>query len=286
MKLKNISSVLFIILFIFSLNLIAQTDVENKIVLTGNLRTDSKILFDAVPQQQSIQVVDDIPGKKTPVIAGLLSAVIPGAGQFYNGDYWITGIFVALEAAFITGGIIYDNKGDDQTTAFEQFADNVTETTGWSVVRYAKWLNANGADITIDETTPGLQPWERVNWTELNEAETGSHHLYPHGDQQYYEMIGKYHEYIPGWPGGEDVINVPQIMLDYSAMRGQANDYYATAKTYVTGIYINHLLSAIEAVWGASRFNKNLAVKLRVESTNFAGQYELVPTLYVKYSFN
>ncbi len=31
--------------------------------------------------------------------------------------------------------------------------------------------------ITIDETTPGLQPWERVDWAELNAAETGSHHL-------------------------------------------------------------------------------------------------------------
>jgi hypothetical protein len=27
----------------------------------------------------------------------------------------------------------------------------------------------------------------------------GSHRLPPHGDQQYYEMIGKYHQYSPGW---------------------------------------------------------------------------------------
>ena len=51
------------------------------------------------------------------------------------------------------------------------------------------------------------------------------------------------------------------------------------------GIYINHLLSAAEAVWGATRFNNNLAVNLRVETQNLAGGVELVPTLNMKFSF-
>jgi hypothetical protein len=230
-------------------------------------------------------MADDLPGKKSPVLSGVLSVILPGAGQVYNEDYWIAGVFVALEAALITTAVVYDNKGDDQTASFEAFADE-----NWSVVKYAEYLNDNNdpndPDIEIDYTTPGLQPWERVvNWSQLNNAETGSHNLPPHGEQQYYELIGKYHQYIPGWPGGVNQVNPPQIMLDYSGMRGQANDYYNTASTAIVGVYINHILSAAEAVWGATRFNKNLAVNLRVETYNLAGGLELVPTLKIRYSF-
>ena len=87
------------------------------------------------------------------------------------------------------------------------------------------------------------------------------------------------------WPGGTNLSNPPQIMLDYSQMRGEANDYYNTSSTAVVGIYINHLLSAAEAVWGATRFNKNLAVNFRVEPINTATGTELIPTINVKFSF-
>jgi hypothetical protein len=63
------------------------------------------------------------------------------------------------------------------------------------------------------------------------------------------------------------------------------NDYYNTSSTAIVGVYINHILSAAEAVWGATRFNKDLAVNFRVEPFNFASGTELVPTLKVKFSF-
>ncbi len=74
-------------------------------------------------------------------------------------------------------------------------------------------------------------------------------------------------------------------MLDYSRCEGQANDYYSTAKTAVIGIYINHLLSAIEAVWGATRFNNDIALNVRVKSINVANRIEFIPTLNFRYSF-
>ena len=67
-------------------------------------------------------MADDLPGKKSPVLSGVLSAILPGAGQVYNEDWWIAGIFVAVEAALITTAVVYDNKGDDQTAYFENFA--------------------------------------------------------------------------------------------------------------------------------------------------------------------
>ncbi|NNJ52478.1 MAG: hypothetical protein HKP17_04860 [Ignavibacteriaceae bacterium] len=287
---KIIQKILIILFFISVFGQIAkgQASETGKMQLTGILKNDSRIISNYYSETKTHPFADDIPGRKTPMLAGLFSAIIPGAGQVYNEDYWIAGIFIALEAALITTAIIYDKKGDDQTKSFQNFADE-----NWSVVDYAKWLNQyRNHSITIDETTPGLKPWERVNWTELNAAENQesdlSHTLPPYGDQQYYEQIGKYLQYSSGWndfPGGANQNIVSPNFKFYSGERGQANDFYNTASTAVVGIYINHLLSAAEAVWGATRFNSNLLVNLRVETINLAGGIELVPTLKMKFSF-
>jgi len=266
----------------------SQTEINDQIELTGNLYTDSHLIMDNYSELNSNPLADDMPTKKSPVLAGVLSAIIPGAGQIYNEDYWVAAAFVVVEAALITTAVVYDNKGDEQTDYYESYADQ-----NWSVVEYAEWLNEYNPetepDIVIDYDTPGLQPWERiVDWNQLNEAETGSHNLPPHGEQKYYEMIGKYHQYSPGWndfTGGSNKELISPNFEYYSGERGQANDYYNTSSTAIVGVYINHLLAAAEAVWGANRFNDKLAINLRVEPYNFASGTELVPTLKMKFSF-
>jgi hypothetical protein len=254
--------------------------------LTGSLYADSKILFERNNVEALPELTFQKEDKKSPLLAGALSFVLPGAGEFYNGDYIRAGIFVAIEAAVITTAVIYNNKAIKQTESFQNFADK-----NWSVVKYAEYLNSQQTDqsklvyINPDESLP---PWERVNWTQLNAAEqagNGTHMLAQHGTQQYYELIGKYHEYIPGWPGGNDIVNPPQIMLDYSKMRGKANDLYNVSSKAVIGIYINHFLSVLDAVWVTVKHNKSLAVKMRMEQTYYADRTELVPTLKFSLSF-
>ena len=272
---------ILIILFL-SLILISQVNAQPlETKLTGNLYTDAKVLIEKNNVEFLPQLSFQLENRKSPFLAGVLSLVLPGAGEFYSGNYLKAAIFLAVEAAVITTALIYDNKGDDQTDKFQKFADE-----NWSVVKYAQWLNATQSDVDIyinpDESLP---PWERVNLTELNAAEHGSHKLPPHGEQQYYELIGKYHQYIPGWPGGNDIINPPQIMLNYSGMRGKANDYYNVASVAVIGIYVNHFLSALDAVWTAAQHNKSLALKMRIEEVRFADRMELVPTLKLSLNF-
>ncbi|MCU0415241.1 MAG: DUF5683 domain-containing protein [Ignavibacteriaceae bacterium] len=283
---------IFSAVILFSTLSFSQVNESSKLQLTGNLYADSKIISNSYAELNRNPMADDLPGKKSPVISGVLSAILPGAGQVYNEDWWIAGIFVAVEAALITTAVVYDNKGDDQTEYFESYADDYTNPEhNWSVVRYAEWLaQYEGADlskivISDDETLP---PWERVNWAELNAAEKGSHKLPPHGEQQYYELIGKYHQYSGGWndyTGGANNSQISPNYIYYSGQRGLANDYYNTSSTAIVGVYINHILSAAEAVWGATRFNKNLAVNFRVEPLNTATGTELVPTLKFKFSF-
>lgn len=285
---KNIVMI-FIISILAANYSFGQTEMNNKIELTGSLYADSKIISNSYSALNTNPMADDMPSKKSPVLAGFLSALIPGAGQIYNEDYWIAGAFIVVEAALVTTAIVYDNKGDDQTEYFQSYADDyMNPDHNWSVVRYAEWLNTyQDANIQInpDESLP---PWERVDWNELNAAETGSHHLPPHGEQQYYELIGKYHQYSSGWndfTGGANKEIISANFEYYAGERGQANDYYNTASTAIVGIYINHLLAAAEAVWGANRFNDKLAVNIRVEQYNFATGTELIPTLKMKYSF-
>lgn len=283
---------LFLLIFLLSTLSFSQVEESTKLELTGNLYVDSKIISNSYHGLNRNPMADDLPGKKSPVLSGVLSAILPGAGQVYNEDYWIAGIFVAVEAALIVTAVTYDNKGDDQTAYFESYADDyMNPDHNWSAVRYAEWLaEFQGADLSkiVISDDESLPPWQRVNWSELNAAETGSHNLPPHGEQQYYELIGKYHQYSGGWndyTGGANNSQISPNYIYYSGQRGLANDYYNNSSTAIIGVYINHILSAAEAVWGATRFNNNLAVNFRVEPFNFASGTELVPTLKVKFSF-
>jgi hypothetical protein len=264
--------------------IIAQLRVDNHELLSGNLKYDSKLLL-SQNKLENVPVLLVPAEKKNLMIAGLLSLALPGAGEFYAGDYLKAAIFFGLEVAIITTALTYDKKGDDQTDVFEGFADE-----NWSVVKYAEWLNRfEGASIPINPNTT-LPPWERVNWDSLNTYEKRfSHKLPKHGDQQYYELIGKYPQYSPGWnafdPNEPDYHVLPAIFLEYSKMRGNANDYYAVSSTAVKIMYINHFLSVIDAIWSAISFNSDIALSVRMERNFYAFREEYFPTLYMRYNF-
>ena len=255
---------------------------SSEINLSGNLITDTKILFEENKTKLSTQLSLQTENKKSPFLAGLLSLVLPGAGEFYSGDYIRTAVFAVIEAAVITTAVIYDNRGDNQTEFFQKYADK-----NWSVVKYAQWLNSRGANIQIN-SDESLPPWERVNWSELNAAESEfSHRLPPYGDQQYYELIGKYHQFTAGWDDyiGGNISDFTPHLLYYAHEQAKADDYYNVASKAVIGLYINHFLSVLDAVWVTVDYNKSLAVKMRMEETYFADRMELVPTIKLSFNF-
>jgi len=282
---------ILIIVFFYSINTIAQIDDE--VLISGNLSVDSKnLLKDYKPESPVNLNISNSENKKSPLLAGLFSMILPGAGEFYAESYYKSAIFFALEAALVTVAITYNKKGDDKTKEFENYADNVTDKSGWSVVRYAQWINQyKGQNIQINPNT-NLKPWERVNWSELNSVERQingfSHTLARHGEQQYYEMIGKYHQFSPGWwdfSGGSNNSEISPGYAYYSGLRGEANDLYNISTKAVVGIYVNHFLSALDAVWSAVSFNKDLAVKFRMDAVHVANNYDMYPTVYLKYNF-
>ncbi len=284
---------MFLILLINS-DLFGQENIS--FIQTGNLSSDAKQILQSYKDSNLPKMVLQSENKKSPFLAGVLSLVVPGAGEIYSEEYLKAGIFLAIEAAVITTAVVYDKKGDDKTTEFQNYADAYNNPEhNWSVVRYAQWLveyeHNNDPDLLskiITSSDESLPPWQRVNWAELNAAEKGSHKLPKHGEQQYYELIGKYHQYSSGWNDYTGGVNNDQIspnFLFYSSMRGDANDLYSIASTAVIGIYVNHFLSALDAVWSAVSFNKNLVVQLRMENIQLTDRAVFYPKVNLSFNF-
>lgn len=276
------NKIFFVFLFVFVFIINAQDN--NKLQLTGNLNQDSKILISNY-STETPSVSFASPKSKSPLLAGFMSLIIPGLGEIYSESYWKAAIFAAVEVTTIVVALQYDKKGDDKTNEFQNYADGQ-----WSVVKYAEWLNLHyNENIPIDPNT-NLQPWQRVNWNELNAAESRfSHKLPPHGDQQYYELIGKYPQYSSGWQqfniNNPSYHDLPPQFLSYSKMRGEANDFYSVAKTSIIFLYINHFVSALSSAWSAALFNRDFAVNMKIETINLGNKYVTNPTLNFKYSF-
>ncbi len=290
----KVKSVLILILLI-SAQLLAQENSKQSIMFTGNLKFDSEL---SNQQMQPLQKVEPNifveSNKKSPFLAAIFSLIVPGSGEIYSKSYLKAGIFLAVEATLITVGIIYNKKGDNQTSNFENYADQ-----NWSVVRYAKWLVDNRetlglpSDLTygdiITNDNQSLPPWKQVNFQKLNFYETQvvegagfTHKLPVHGDQQYFELIGKYHQYNPGWDDysqGTDYRTLTPHFVLYSGMRGDANDLYNVSTKAVAGIYINHILSALDAAWTTTIYNKEFAMQFRVKPLDMAEGTVLVPTV-------
>ena len=172
------------------------------------------VAFDANLQQRSI-----------PLAFGL-SAILPGAGQAYNRQWVKAAVLIAVEAALITGYSTWRSQGLDGERDFQAFAH-----AEWDPAQYGAWLNdykafqidsglknisapdaviPTGIDFTrpdswsanerraVDEFFSQIRAIERQS-VDADTRATFSHVLPFHGEQQYYELVGKYFQFAPGW---------------------------------------------------------------------------------------
>lgn len=275
---------------------------RSETVLSGNLAIDlSEQTKHSLLAGDTVVVALE---KKSGLQAAAFSILLPGAGEYYVGDYWKAGGFLAAEVGLWIVYAVYTSKGNDRTVFFEDYADK-----NWSVVKYAQWIeqygpqlnpDAQGLSGLITSNDPNLPPWDRVDWVRLNRAEaeigkkTGtffSHQLPRRPEQQYYELIGKYGQYNPGWAdatvdAGNFHSALTKMFLDYSQMRGEANDFYNIAGTAAKLVVFNHVLSALDAAWSAAVHNRSLTVKAHVQPVQRPfGIVEFVPTARMSLEF-
>jgi hypothetical protein len=192
---------------------------------------------------------------KSPGKAFLLSALVPGLGEWYAGSKARSVLFVGIEALALG---LYFNWNDEGNTIEDEF--RTTARDEWSPTDYLTWRNATisrNSSIThalpcsVEVETGGLEGLADCNSSEK---------------QQYYELIGKYDQFIAGWkdvgkvgdgdnPGNlvqptqiDSVENyVSQDRFAYEIRRDESNKFLKRASGVAGLILVNHVFSAIDA---------------------------------------
>ena len=200
---------------------------------------------------------------KSPILGATMSAVIPGAGQIYSKSFIKSAVFLAVEAGLWITYAVFQGKGNDQTTSYENYANQ-----NWNMRKYAQWLKdqsfqrADQINMSADDYTLRLQ----INYCEEINF---SHQLPPPGEQQYYEVIGKYQNYVTGWSTADvTVINknnygttkLSQVSF-YMDERQKANDYYNNGTTTLMVVVLNHLVSAVDGFLSVNSYNNKYVLK-------------------------
>lgn len=206
-----------------------------------------RILAQADSAEAPAEVSPEPKPLKSPGRALLYSAILPGAGEFYAGARKRAVLFFGLEAAAVGLYISWNGKGRDIEEDFRAVADEQ-----WDVLRYVDWrgsTNSRNSSIThalpcstfvVDEGISGCPEVEK---------------------QQYYELIGKYNQFVSGWvdvkdragnrvqPTGIDSVEnfVSQHRLAYEDQRNDSNRFLKRATNVLGLILVNHVISAIDA---------------------------------------
>ncbi len=214
------------------------------------------------------------PGK-----AFLFSLLVPGSGQLYAGEK--RGIaFLALEAVVWPVYFSWRNKGKDIEKDYQRFADQ-----HWIATNYFYWRNS-------------IKPKDESKLSHNYEKAT---------QQQKYEMIGKYDQFVFGWDDSEpsvvDLQRNPDLLQEYPPdslknvyssnreeymdMRYDSNKYLKRAGWCVGALLANHILSAIDAAHCAQLKRKGLSLEKRVRvrmAVRFEGE-EAIPMLCLSKRF-
>jgi hypothetical protein len=267
---------------------IARAQSDSSAVLTGILAVDIRNgLRESDDEASPFNEGSERPHKSV-LLAGVLSAVVPGTGQIYaEAPWWRAVLYGTVEVAGWTLYGVYNAKGNAATNAFQNYADehwDVTRYIDWVATNYTSWRSEDVNKAAVSEALasiyisndPSLEPWERVDFAQLNKLEravTGgfSHTLPAHGDQQYYEEIGKYFQYRAGWDdhqaAGDTVIFNPSAVSernkDYVGQREHANALGSYAGTALGVVVVNHVVSLIDAVLQARGYNVSVRSEIR-----------------------
>lgn len=182
-------------------------------------------------------------------LAGLLSAAVPGAGQIYGRSWIKAAAFMAIETAAWVGYSHYTNEGDAMRKEFRAYAD---------------------------------QHWSRERWhaAYVEGQDPSTHALPEYNTQQYYEMIGKYDQFMKGWddwsPGGP---NLTENRYYYESRRREHNEQLKNASKCAMAALGNHLVSALDAAWTVRRGNHSLSIRVAPGFRTAFASAEAVPAL-------
>jgi len=184
--------------------------------------------------QASLHLEDEAAAKgntktpPSPILAGFLSAVVPGSGQLIQGERrgWI---YLGVEAAGWFAYLAVHDAATQAETDYQEYAD-----LNWSAAQYD----------SVTSCGSGLGP----NDFESEKAQLQDD--YDNNRDQYYQDLAE-KEYACGW-------GTQAQRADYQSMIDDSDNLYTSAKYVIGGIVLNHIISGIDAAKSAS--NKRKAV--------------------------
>jgi hypothetical protein len=270
---------IFISIFILFKSVVAG-EGDEEIYLMHNMEKFNLIESSYQPTDS---VLSDGVEERSSMRAALYSAVIPGAGQYYAGSVWKAILFAGIEIAGWTVFIVNTSKGNDQEKKMEDYANNNwSEQKYWSRLYYEARQPGSGiSDLPeyelIDDMIVNFDSDVANNLRYLEQALGHTHRLPETKTQQYYEMIVKYlTQFGNGWADANfystyygNTNNMTAQMFSYRDMRNQMNEYHDVASAATNIILINHVLSALDAAWTASRYNREITMKIRAYNKRY-----------------
>ena len=216
--------------------------------------------------------------EKSPRRAFLLSAVLPGAGEFYAGAPKRAIGFFGVEAVALGLYFTWKGKGDDIEQEFRGVAN-----ASWDPVAYLEWRTSTRASrfSSITHALPCSSLVANANTPE--ELQKSLKGCSGRETQKYYELIGKYNQFIAGWSDvvdhdgnlaePTDIDSVEsfssQKRFKYEDRRNDSNRYLKRAGNVLGVVLINHALSAIDAARAARAHSSGKAASFG-ERTRFS----------------
>ena len=258
---------------------------------------------------------------KSPRKAFFLSFLLPGLGETYVGSK--RGLaFMAVEALSWYLYVTNTNEGKDLEDDFQRFADanwHYTDEVGSQGQaldnNYWKWLQYQFRQVGLpddvdpyDYATVNSQLETTVQKSKSPIFGHSIHNLPSTNTQQYYEMIGKYPQFVYGWEDVDDTALNPTIRdeynnfnqnvaidlvksnlrVQYEDKRDKSNDKLKAGQRGIHIMILNRVISAVHAARMAYNHNKKLESDLSTIQINFAEKHIIdnkVPMLMITKRF-
>ena len=225
----------------------------------------------------------------------LKSLLLPGWGQFEEGHWIKAGIYLAVEATFITGAVLAYRQGVERDNDFKDYAN-----THWSFDDYRLGRNHShewGSSEEVPDTSyfgdvvdgsqngshelPGS--WEE-GWT--SEDDPWMEHFNVDETQQYYEMIGKYAQFGRGWDdygnnvgswdgSWQGIHYFSPSNLYYMHLRDLSNESFRLSTNLIMGTLLNHFVSAIDQILFGDNGKTQLSAEMNGEHSLVKLQFTL-----------
>ncbi len=187
--------------------------------------------------------------------AFLYSVILPGAGQFKAGSRKRGALFFSLEVISLGMYLSLNGEGNDLEDDFRLRADEE-----WNPWDYLGWRGSRNSRFSSITHALPCSAWvaSAPSTTPVPNAIADC----PERDvQQYYELIGKYDQFISGW---DDVVDADgnrvtasqvdsaenfrsELRLSYEVDRNDSNKLLKRATNVAGLILVNHVISAIDA---------------------------------------